>query len=423
MQPSFVAEEFQKIYRESPDVVCSAPGRLDFLNTHQDYKGLPVVAIGVNLRTYIALKRVRGTRIYVASGNLMDEGGEYVDEFDVSDSSLIEKPKWFGNYLRAATIALKQSGYKFGGFIGWIRSWVPIASGLGSSGTLLVAFISALNELYNLGLKTKDIAELAYIAEHDIMNIPCGRLDQYAAAYGHIAVIETIPPYNVETLELLEGVFVAIDSGIRHSTAEIHPQRQREIEDGLKVLMESVPLNLKKLLGYRYWEPKWSSITLEMLQPYLMQLSEKARNRIIYTIKAHKSTILALNIMKGYRVTPADIAQVLELEIKKAREIYDAGKLNIIGHVMTYQHMLLSKLYDVSLPELDNIVDTLLENGALGAKLSGAGLGGTVIALFRNETIAEEAIKKIISKGLGTRAWVLKVDSGVTKHNIASSTS
>lgn len=418
MQPMFVVKEFQSMYREPPDVLCSAPGRLDFLNTHQDYKGLPVVAIGINLRTYVALKRSRGTYAYIASGNLMDEGEEYVDEFDVSNLGLVTRPKWFGNYLRAAIVALQQGGYRVEGFIGWIRSWVPIASGLGSSGTLLVTFIAAINELYNLGLKPKDVAEFAYMAEHDVMNIPCGRLDQYAATYGHIAVIETAPPYNVETLRLSEGVFAAIDSGIRHSTAEIHPQRQREIEEGLKVLMELAPQHLRNLLGYRYWEPRWSLITLEMLQPYLSQLDEKARNRIMYTIKAHRSTILALNVIRGGRVTPRDIAQTLELEIEKAQEVYKAGRLNVLGHIMTYQHTLLSKLYDVSLPKLDLIVEAFLDNGALGAKISGAGLGGAVIALFRGEAKAEEAIKKMISKGLGAKAWVLKVDAGVTKHSV-----
>jgi galactokinase len=107
----FVVKEFQSMYREPPDVLCSAPGRLDFLNTHQDYKGLPVVAIGINLRTYVALKRSRGTYAYIASGNLMDEGEEYVDEFDVSNLGLVTRPKWFGNYLRAAIVALQQGGY------------------------------------------------------------------------------------------------------------------------------------------------------------------------------------------------------------------------------------------------------------------------------------------------------------------------
>ncbi|MCC6045285.1 MAG: GHMP kinase [Ignisphaera sp.] len=418
MYPVLVISEFQKVYKELPDVMCSAPGRLDFLNTHQDYKGLPVVAVGINLRTYVVLKRVEKTLARVASGNLMDEGEEFIDEFDISEPNILAKPKWFGNYLRAAIIALHQSGYKVRGFIGWIRSWIPIAAGLGSSGTLLVAFIAALNELFNLKLKNKDIAEFAYKAEHDIMGIPCGRLDQYAATYGNIAVIETIPPYNVETLRLSEGVFAAIDSGIRHSTAEIHPQRQREIEEGLKILMEIAPPHLRKLLGYRYWEPKWDSISLEMLEPYLNQLSEKAKNRIVYTIKAHRSTKLALHIMRGYDVSSSNIAETLELEIGKAQRICKAGKLAILGHIMTYQHTLLSRLYDVSLPQLDSIVETLLDFGALGAKLSGAGLGGTVIALFKDVDTAKKAIERIISKGLGARAWVLNVDEGVTRHSV-----
>jgi len=411
-----VINEFRKMYGEGPEVVCSAPGRLDFLNTHQDYKGLPVVSVAINLRTYIALKRLNESKVRIASGNLLDEGTEYIDEFSVMESELESKYKWFGNYVRAAIIALRQAGYKVGGFIGWIRSEVPIAAGLGSSGTLLVSIITALNKLFNLQLSVKDIAELAYRAEHDVMKIPCGRLDQYASAFGGVALIETIPPYNVEVLKWSGGVFAVIDSGIKHSTAEIHPQRQREIEEGLRKLMEVAPPNLRKLLGYRYWEPQWRELRLEMLQPYLDSLDEKARNRIVYTIKAHRSTMLAVKILKGLEVTEQEIISVLEVDTIKARELYLAGSQALIGYIMTYQHKLLSDLYDVSLPELDSIVNAFIENGAYGAKLSGAGLGGCVIALFSNEEKAQKAVEDMLSRKLGRQGWVVKVDIGATCH-------
>mgnify|MGYP001626159359 CR=1 FL=1 len=412
-----VIKEFNSMFNVDPDVVVSAPGRLDFLNTHQDYKGLPVVSVGVNLRTYVAGKRFEGSFIEVFSGNLRDEGSDYFDRIDLSKLELVSKQKWFGNYLRAAIIALKQRGYVINsGARIWIRSWVPIASGLGSSGTLVVAFIAALNELYGLNLSVKDIAELAYIAEHDVLNIPCGRLDQYGAAFGNVSVIETVPPYNVETIQFSEGIFAVIDSGIRHSTADIHPKRQKEIEMGLEKLMSIASESLRKKLGYRYWEPKWDSLTIEELKPYLNELEEKSRNRILYTIKAHKSTMLAIKILKGYKPSSTEIAQVLEVSEEDARKIVGKSKVDIIGYIMTHQHQLLSRLYDVSLSELDKIVDEFISNGALGAKLSGAGLGGCVIALFRDSETASKALNHILSRGIGARGWIVKVDRGITRH-------
>ncbi len=75
-------------------LITSAPGRLDFLNTHQDYKGLPVVAVGINLRTYIAISRSQDEFV-VASGNLRDDNVKYVDKFSLSELKLLGG-KWFG---------------------------------------------------------------------------------------------------------------------------------------------------------------------------------------------------------------------------------------------------------------------------------------------------------------------------------------
>uniref|UniRef100_A0A7C4NMZ6 GHMP kinase n=1 Tax=Ignisphaera aggregans TaxID=334771 RepID=A0A7C4NMZ6_9CREN len=415
-QVEIVKKEFENMFKSLPDVVVSAPGRLDFLNTHQDYKGLPVVAVGINLRTYIAIKQNINGKVVVGSGNIKDEAAEYVDEFLIENLELVKKPKWFGNYVRAALLALKMKGLKVEGAQVWIRSWVPIGSGLGSSGTLLVSVIAAFNEAFNLGLTTKDVAELAYVAEHDVMGIPCGRLDQYAAAFGHIVYIETKPPYNVDVLPPMQGFFAAVDTGIRHSTAEIHPTRQREIEEGLSKLISIVPDSINSFLGQRYWEPKWELLDISLLEPYLGFVGEKSRKRIVFTLKTHRSTMLALKVIKGVLPSADELAEVLEIKLEEAKKIIDQGTLGIVGAVMIYQHKLLSGLYDVSLPQIDLLVEKLVEFGALGAKLSGAGLGGAVIALFKDRSTAENTVRKVLELGLGIRGWVLEIDKGVLRH-------
>lgn len=188
----------------------------------------------------------------VASGNLRDENVEYIDRFSLGELKLLGG-RWFGDYVRALVMAFMRHGYSISPpFRAWIRSNVPIASGgLGSSGTLLVALASAISAINGFNLDRKAIAEMAYETEHDIMGIPCGRLDQYAAAFGDIVVIETRPPYNVEVLPRLNGgVFLVVDTGIRHSTADIHPKRQQEIDEGLhKLLSMDIPGSLRRRLG------------------------------------------------------------------------------------------------------------------------------------------------------------------------------
>ncbi|ACL10585.1 GHMP kinase [Desulfurococcus amylolyticus 1221n] len=404
---------FKEFYGEKPSIVVSAPGRLDFLNTHQDYKGLPVSAIGVNLRTYIALAP-SNNGVMAYSENL-----NAVDEFHPEEITL-RGGKWFGDYIRAVFKVFTEEGYRIKGFKAYIASNIPIASGLASSAALEVAVAWGISELNGLGLSRKDIAEYAFKAESKVMGIPCGRLDQYGSAFGGVTLIHTRPPYNVEELGFREGVWLVVDSGIRHSTADIHPRVQGEIDRALNELMSIVPPGLKSKLGYRYWEPRWEELTLDELTPYLDNVNRTGARKIEFTIRMHSSTMLAVKALKGFKPTVGEVVEVLGSELaepEKVRSILSSNtwRLELIGLVMNHQHYLLSKLYDVSLPEIDRIVDEMNKLGALGAKLSGAGLGGSVIALCRDRDTAGKALKGVLDC-CAPRGWIVEIDEGVKTH-------
>jgi len=417
---SELLNKFKETFDTAPDVVASSPGRLDFLNTHQDYKGLPVVSVGVNLRTYIAIKIVNGDEVSIVSYNLKEEGSPYQDIFRLSDLKLREG-KWFGNYLRAGLIAYREKGIKLPGMYVGILSSVPVGGGLASSAALLVSFLGAVAYALNLSVSRKEIAELAYHAEHDIMGIPCGRLDQYGSAYGKVIRIETRPPYNVEEINFREGVFVVLDSGIKHSTADIHPRRQAEIDEGLRILMRmpEIPLSLKEKLGEHYYEPRWEEITMNEITPFLAKIPKVSAKRIEFTLRMNSSTELALKIMRGLEVSPSEIKNVLPSHFHKEVDIAfkERGKekiLRLIGIIMNYQHELLRDLYDLSLPELEAIRDSALSSGAYGVKLSGAGLGGSLIALTHNRKTAEEVLRRGLSAG-AKRGWIVEIDDGLRR--------
>ena len=413
-----VEKEYEEIFSRPPDVIVSAPARLDLLNTHQDYKGLPVIAAGINLRTYVSVGRSLGNRIVIGSRNMRDMGQRYIDNFDPKETKL-EKEKFFGNYLRAAVITLRLEGFDIKPFNAWISSNVPIGSGLGSSGTLLVSFIASLNEFFELGLSRDKIAELAYIAEHDVLGIPCGRLDQYSSAFGGVVLIETRPPYRVHELSFSDGVFVVLDSGIRHSTADIHPKRQMEIDRGLEMLVNTVPPHIRDRLGMRYYDTDWEHLSYEELKPYLDNIPHPYSSRIIFTLKTHRSTIEALKILsRRGEVEPlflseavSEVRDFLKIDIRIGRD-----PIEQLGLIMLYQHAMLSRYYEVSLPIIDEIVKRSIELGALGAKLSGAGLGGSVIALARDRETGERIVKKILSEKLASSGYVVTIDRGVATH-------
>lgn len=395
--------------------MTSAPGRLDFLNTHQDYKGLPVVGVGVNLRCFIGIKELSSDVVKVASENLRREGLEWRDSFNPKEP-LLKGGGWFGDYLRAVVKVLRDGGIDVPGMEVLIISDVPVASGLASSAALEVAFTWGINELLKLGLKRREVAEVAYEAEHDVMGIPCGRLDQYSSVFGGVTYIETKPPYNVEKLNFTKGVFTVADSGIRHSTAEVHPRRQAEINEGLRELLkQDLPEGLRSRLGSEYWSVSWSELSEEELRPYLLRIPEVPRRRILYTLRTHKSTLVALKVMRGESVSDEFIREFLGVKwlnyIDKLVREGVSKDLATVAAVVNHQHELLRDLYDVSLPELERIRDASLRAGALGTKLSGAGLGGSLISLSTDYGVAAEVALACKSAG-AVSALTVNYDEG-----------
>ncbi|MDH5390479.1 MAG: GHMP kinase [Candidatus Bathyarchaeota archaeon] len=398
----------QRYFGKGPWTIASAPGRADFLNTHQDYKGLHVVPVGIDLRTFIFAKVLNGGIFRVRSLNLEEELGEpCVDIFRVGKNDMLRKG-WFGNYFRGIINVLVErvQAHKLKGLDAIIKSQIPIGSGLGSSAALEIAFLKLLDHLFNFGYTKKDLAEIAYLAETKEVGVPCGRLDHYGSIFGGIIKLECRYPFHVEQLPFTDIIFVIIDSGIRHATMDIHPVRQRGINDGLKVLMESekVSAKLKAKLGYRYDEPLWERISEEEINPHLSLLDEKVRKRILYTLKTQKSTEFGLRILRG----KTELAETIRQKL-------------ILGEIMNQQHELLRDLYEVSLPKLEKIREAAIEVGAYGVKISGAGLGGSLIALVKDFSMGTEVLDASLSAG-AKQGWISKVAPGAKiescKHKI-----
>jgi galactokinase len=351
---------------------ASAPGRLDFLNTHQDYKGLPVVSVAVNMRTVVTLQ----------------EGDYYqIESLNTGERCVFSQPnitgRAFCDYVKAAVVALERAGVPVKGFRGVLNSQVPIGAGMASSAAMLVALIGAAMKLTRREADPSQVAELAYIAEREILGVPCGRLDQYGSAYGRVAVIHPTPPVRVEQLDLPHGVFLVLDSGIRHSTAEIHPRRQAELQAAVDIL--------KTELGIKsggYWDFPWAALADR--RDAVERLPSPLRERVLFTIEMQKSTERALALLRNKDLPAEEV-------------------LRGVGREMSLQHRLLSELYDVSHPRLDRLVEEAVEAGAYGAKLSGAGLGGVVIALARDRKTAEAVARKTSAE----RWWVVEIDEGL----------
>ena len=410
-----IVNEFNRYFGKEPEIVVSAPARLDLLNTHQDYKGLPVISVAVNIRLYIALSKSQSDVVNVVSHNMRVLGCEYRDSFKVSNPNLINAD-WFGNYVRATVKYLRSKDFNIDGFNALIYSEIPMGAGLGSSGALLVALVKALSELYNLKLSKLDIAEHAFRIEHDIMKIPCGRLDQYSSAFGGHILINTKPPYNVERLNIVNAMYIVLDSGLRHKTIKVHTLRRRELEEALNMLLNMrLPKELRGKLNHDIYNVKWDLLNEDELVSYVKYLPKALRDRLIFTVRMNKSTKIFVKFLReGFSSIFHELHEVLGKSLLLSID-GDSLTLRLLGEIMSYQHRLLRDLYEVSTELLDKMVYESLKAGALGAKLSGAGLGGVVIALVTDLAIANQIMSRSLRLG-ALRGWVVREDVGVMVH-------
>jgi galactokinase len=406
-------------------VVSSSPGRADFLNTHQDYKGLPVVPAALNLRMYLFANPTKNKVFTVRSLDLERCNEPSLDSFEIKKNEMMGR-NFFGNYFRGVVNVLLDRGLatKLRGMDVTIKSEIPIGSGLSSSAALEVSFTELLNHICNLGLTKRDLAEISFIAENREVGVPCGRLDQYGVAFGGIIKLECRSPYRIEPLPFRDLIFVIIDSGIRHSTADIHPRRQSDIDRGLKILMESrkAPEALKAKLGYRFDEPKWEEISEGEIEDSLSIIDDKAKRRILFTLRMQILTEFALKVLRFEGVCEEEIGLYLDEErMNMIRRSPSAERsYRILGEIMTDQHSLLRDLYDVSLPELEEMCSSTLEAGAYGAKISGAGMGGSIIALVKNEEEGGKVIDACLNVG-AKNGWLSRIGEGVKVESAHSS--
>jgi galactokinase len=234
------------------------------------------------------------------------------------------------------------------GFDVEIESDVPIGAGLASSAALMVATARALNEAFGLDLSEVDAALAAHRAESVVLGVGCGVMDHVAAALGREgeALLIDCRSLDVRRIPVPRGADLrVVDSGVRHANAAAEGYRAR-VEECRRAAA---------LLGVG---------SLRDLVP----------------VAGSGAAMLALPPPLDRRVghVLAENARVLE-----AAECLERGDLARLGELMNASHASQRDLYEVSVAEVDALVERLLAEGALGARLTGGGFGGSVVALFR----------------------------------------
>ena len=323
---------FQQIFGTKPEVQATAPGRVNLLGEHTDYNDGFVLPIAIFQRTKVELGLSQDTQHHFYSQELAEM---------VSVASKSLTPEGFASYIFGCIQLLAKQGYKIPAINLYVTSTVPIGVGLSSSAALEVATLKGLRSLLNLPLDDVQIAQIGQQAEIQYAGLNCGIMDQMASSLADTHSMLFLDTRTLErrTLELpAGGEILVIDSGVHHELAagSGYNQRRAECEEAARLL------GVKSLR--------------DITNPQVAQsLPEPLCRRARHVITENNRVLEAVT---GVSVTR-------------------------FGELMNASHTSQRDDYEVSVPEVDVLVDILQKTPAVfGARLTGGGFGGACVALI-----------------------------------------
>jgi galactokinase len=333
-------------------MVVRAPGRVNLIGEHTDYNDGFVLPVAVDRAAWLAVAPRDDPWATVRALDMNNDERTFpVDRVPSSHGGWADDPQ-------GVVWALRERGLSPVGINATLSSDVPIAAGMSSSAALEVAFAFTWQQLGGFDLDLPEIALLCQKAENQYVGVNCGIMDQMISACGkagHAMMLDT---------RTLERAYVAIPDGVaivvansmvhRALSGSEYNVRRAQCEEAVSILHEHLP-DVKAL----------RDVTVDQLERYKDEMSE-----VVYRRARHVVT---------------ENARVMALS-----QDLRAGRLERVGELLLEGHASLRDDYEVSIPELDTLVEAAAEvEGCYGARLTGAGFGGCIIALAVEDTVPD----------------------------------
>ncbi len=342
----------------------STPGRICLFGEHQDYLGLPVVAMAISLRVNIIGEKRQDRKIILHKPDLDKKEIFSIDNLEYNRSR---------DYFKSGIKTCINMGLSFErGFECEIRSNIPIQAGTSSSSAIVVGWINFLSQMADKNPKwsLEKIGELAYQAESVEFGEPGGMMDQYITSCGGLLLIKSEPKVSIEKIDTELGNFVLGDSGERKNTLDILDRcktQRMKIFDKIKSFAPQFDLHTCQ-----------DDVDISFL-------NKKEKNLFLATLKNR-------NLLKK---------SLIELNKGKVNSLY-------FGDLLNQQHRILRDDLNVSTRKIESMLSASKLAGAFGGKINGSGGGGCMFAYAPGNT------KKVASaiESVGGRAYIIGKDEG-----------
>lgn len=341
------------------EAVGISPGRVNLIGEHTDYNDGFVLPIALN-----KVARVTAT---IGESEAVTITSEQLGETVVLETLEPGGRAWWG-YIAGVVWAMRQSGHAVGGVELTLTSDVPLGGGLSSSAAIECATALALDQLFELHLTPGALAEMAQAAENRFLGIPTGPMDQRASLWceaDHALLLDcrTLTTTQVP-FDLPDDLTLAlVDTKSPHMLADGHYARRREACEAAATALGVPALRDIEVSG------------LDAALARLTDLEQVRRVRHVVTENARVSDAVAA---------------------------LKASDWATFGRLLTASHASMRDDYEITVPTVDVAVEVALAQGAIGARMTGGGFGGTVIAVLptaKLDAFADELLAVYSERG------------------------
>ena len=342
----------------------STPGRICLFGEHQDYLGLPIIAMAISLRAKIIGEKRLDQKVIIHMPDI-----KRIERFDLNDTDYRKERDYFKSGIRVC----KKEGLSFArGFECEINSDIPIKAGTSSSSAIVVSWINFLNQMADdpINLTNEKIGDLSFKTEVTEFSGPGGMMDQYATAIGNLVYLESEPSISVEKFNAPLGDFVLGDSREPKDTFGI---LNRCKNARLEILKKIKPLNV--------------GFSLQSCGP----------NADLSMLDKHEKALFNCTLENRNLLSEA------KLELNKKELDHER-----IGFLLNQHHSILRDHLNISTPKIESMIDSAMEAGAVGCKINGSGGGGCMFAYAPgNANAVADAIESV-----GGKAFLVNADEG-----------
>ncbi len=344
-----ISAHFQQHYGRDPEVVCHGPGRVNLIGDHTDYNDGFVLPAAINFGTDIAASKRNDRKVRILAVACRNETAE----FDLDSIAFSQTHMWL-NYVQGTLQALMAKFPALQGADLVVNGDVPQGTGLSSSASFEVTLLKTFSDLYQLNLDGVDAALMGQRAENSFVGCNCGIMDQLITAMGSQgnAMLLDCRSLTFKNAPIPDDLaLVIVNSNVKRGLVDSEYNiRRKQCEEVARF----------------FDKPALRDITLEQLNAAREQLSDVLYRRAKHVITENTRTEAALVALN-------------QQDIKT------------LGRLMSESHLSLKDDFETTVPQINHLVaiiaEVLGEQG--GARMTGGGFGGCVVALTPLHLVAE----------------------------------